>query len=168
MQVHNFIYHQNYQNFLRETNPQLFSHLLPIVFFICSGIASLLPPNVLTIRNKEGVHGAISFCFRPTQGPYMPTIKNEKTSDEIDLAFEALKKLNLYGQKLTERYNQRIKNSSPEVYSKVVFNIGQVVVHKESSCRCVVTGMWSHIHFLFVTLYPLFFYLHPTCIGLLL
>ena len=35
------------------------------------------------------------------------------------------------------------------MYSKVVFNIGQVVSHKESCCRCVVTGTWPNrrIHF---------------------
>jgi hypothetical protein len=118
-----------------------FLNLIEASSFCCNvGIASLLPPSIQTIRNKEGVHGAISFCFRTTQSPHMPTKKNEKATDDIDLAFDALKKLNLYGQKLTERYNQRVKNSSPEVYSKVVFNIGQVVSHKESCCRCVVTG----------------------------
>ena len=58
----------------------------------------------------------------------------------MDLAFEALKNLNVIGLKLKERYNVRVKNSAVEVYSKAVYHIGQTLHHRDSSCRCVVVG----------------------------
>ena len=104
----------------------------------CIGIKSLLPAGVHSISNKEGVHGAISYCFRQHQSTL-----NLSSSEQIDLGFETLKYLNTYGQKLKERYNQRVKNSSPDVYSNAVYHVGQTVCHTDSSCRCVVIGKLS-------------------------
>jgi hypothetical protein len=119
-------------------------HLLIIFLdtFILSylGIKSLLPAGVHSISNKEGVHGAISYCFRQHQ-----STSNLSSSEQIDLGFETLKYLNTYGQKLKERYNQRVKNSSPDVYSKAVYHVGQTVCHTDSSCRCVVIGKLSKV-----------------------
>jgi hypothetical protein len=97
------------------------------------GIGHLLPQSVRSIRNKEGIHGAISYCFRTA-----PAV-GEKEVD-MDLAFDVLKKLNTYGTELKRRYSQHIKNSAPDVYNKVILHIGQAVHHKPSNCRCVVTG----------------------------
>lgn len=104
------------------------------------GIKSLLPAGVHSISNKEGVHGAISYCFRHPQ-----STSNLSSSEQVDLGFETLKYLNTYGQKLKERYNQRVKNSSPDVYSKAVYHVGQTVCHTDSSCRCVVIGKLSKL-----------------------
>ena len=98
----------------------------------------MLPAGVNSISNKEGVHGAISYCFRHPQ-----STTTLSSSEQLDLGFDTLKYLNTYGQKLKERYSQRIKNSSPDVYSKVVYHIGQTVCHTDSSCRCVVIGKLS-------------------------
>jgi hypothetical protein len=97
------------------------------------GIGHLLPQSVRSIRNKEGIHGAISYCFRTP-----PAIGENEV--DMDLAFDVLKKLNTYGTELKRRYSQHIKNSAPDVYNKVVFHIGQAVHHTPSNCRCVVTG----------------------------
>lgn len=130
------------------------------------GITQLLPSSVLTIKNKEGVHGAISYCFRNTNGNTDSNSNNSSNDvkgnsaisdynrrpqniskmlkvdkvDDIDLMFDVLKKLNEYGQKLKSRYSQHVKNSSPDVYNKAVFEIGQIVHHIPSNCRCVITG----------------------------
>lgn len=102
--------------------------------------------TVRSIKNKEGVHGAISYCFRNSQSPetILADIKRskgkEKGADQIDLAFDVLKKLNTFGQRLKDLYNRRVKNSSPEVYSKAIYHVGQTLCHTESSCRCVVIG----------------------------
>ena len=114
--------------------------LLDTLILSYLGIKSLLPAGVHSISNKEGVHGAISYCFRQHQ-----STSNLSSSEKIDLGFETLKYLNTYGQKLKERYNQRVKNSSPDVYSKAVYHVGQTVCHTDSSCRCVVIGKLSKL-----------------------
>jgi hypothetical protein len=61
----------------------------------------LLPSTVHTISNKEGVHGAITYCFR-NQSTVQSTAKvvtkglgnkggKEEAQDTLDLALNALK-----------------------------------------------------------------------------
>ena len=43
--------------------------------FFLLGIEGHLPENVRSIKNKEGVHGAISFCFRSKGTPMESLLK---------------------------------------------------------------------------------------------
>ncbi len=74
------------------------------------GIGHLLPQSVRSIRNKEGIHGAISYCFRTP-----PAIGENEV--DMDLAFDVLKKLNTYGTELKRRYSQHLGEHGSEFSS---------------------------------------------------
>lgn len=98
---------------------------------LMTGITSYLPPSIRKIRNKEGVHGAISFIFRsPFSAEKFPS--GRALSGNYVTIREAL-----------ERRRKIHLIRKPD---RTVFRVGQVVVHKASQCRCVVIGSYCQSH----------------------
>lgn len=104
-----------------------------------TGISSFLPPAILKIRDKEGIHGAISFCIRKPQACQTVT-SSQHGVELVEAGFGALRHLNELGETLTKGLERRTMNSLVKVYSRAEFPVGQVVVHKRTGCRCVVVG----------------------------
>ena len=78
LQSHSISYHNCY-DFLASSissSPILFpTNLLDI--------QGLLPQNIKSIKNKEGVHGAISFCFRSKGTPMESLVKGLSKPFEV-------------------------------------------------------------------------------------
>ena len=102
-----------------------FLRMTPLNVPLTTGISSFLPPGVHAIRNKEGVHGAISFFFRNPQA-------SQLLPDEL---------IDKY-QSVADALRRRMRISLMKEHSSAIFHIGQVVIHKSSGCRCVVIGAY--------------------------
>eukprot|EP01031_Cornospumella_fuschlensis_P041797 gene41797-51019_t len=97
------------------------------------GIEDFLPKNV-TIAGPEGVQATIFHCFR-----------TQNYSDKnIDIALNALKKLNELSSSMKGRLEQQKANLDiPIASGDHFFRLGQVVQLKKSKIRAVVVG-WKY------------------------
>ena len=82
------------------------------------------------IRNTQQLNEIVLEAYR----------SKENTQENIDEAFRLLRALNEKGAELDKSYQQRLANQKDDVLSKRIFTVGDVVVHRETGTRCVVTG----------------------------
>jgi hypothetical protein len=97
------------------------------------GIDKLLPAGVTKLQNREGVHGAITHCFRNV--PF--------NDDNMDLALSVLKRLNAFSVELKARYLLKLSLNEPPSNR---FAPGDVVCHTETGCRCVIIGVLEELN----------------------
>lgn len=90
-----------------------------------------LKPNVSTmVRNTAQLREIVLQAYR----------ENVNSQDTIDDALRLLRALNEKGAELDKCYQQRLLNMKDDVLQHRIFAIGDVVVHRETSTRCVVVG----------------------------
>jgi len=100
-----------------------------------------MPLGQISLPASVGVETVVMSTGRELANMIKRVFKsNSATSDGLDKALDALKRLNVVWADIREKHKLREQNSRDDVLAARTFRVGQVVSHKDSGTRAVVVG----------------------------